>query len=184
MIFLYNRKYNFIWLESMRIVTWNIGGGIKYGGEKEDKEYLLKTVSLINPDIVCLQESHINVVRSLAKDIFSEKFEYISEYPISVSHNDPAYQLALTILSKKKIDESRIYMLENPKLSRVLDSGKTIYSHDKGIQEVRIEDIYVANVQLLPLHVFKTTYDEQPKLSHSIDNFILSNLHTPLIFLW
>jgi exonuclease III len=91
----------------VRIVTWNIAGGCKIGREafnyhEEDIDYFVDQLAKLNADVICLQESHTNDHRSLAEVIAKALGGYkVADAPLSPSHINPDYQLAIAILGKK-----------------------------------------------------------------------------------
>lgn len=87
----------------IKLASWNIAGGIKYKELTEDIDYLRDVIREINPDIICLQENHINQERSLARDAFKDSYQFITEINVSPSHNDSKYELGLAVLSKFEI---------------------------------------------------------------------------------
>lgn len=165
----------------VRIATWNIAGNQKYPEGNENPKYFIDELLQYNPDIILLQEVHFKDNYSFTKEYLGE-YKYIFDSTFSPSHNNSEYNLGLSIVSRYPITSERRIVFSNPNVSKVLKSGSTIYSHDKGMQVCSIEGLCVANTQLLPLHVFNTSYEQESELCLNIEKDIEGSLTSPVVF--
>ncbi len=147
------------------IATWNIAGGRpirsegRFDYDAEDVEYFTKQLRLVNPDVVCLQETHINSERSVAKEIAQSLGLRIHETAMSPSHIDSRYSLGNALLHKVSETKEQDYIFPYPSFSLVLPDGKPAAHHDKGFQIDDISTLSVVNLQMMPLKFLGTPYD-------------------------
>ncbi len=166
---------------TMRIATWNIAGNQTYPEKQEEPEYFVNSINKIDPDILLLQEVHFKDDYSFSKKYF-QNYPYIFDSEVSPSHNNPEFRLGLSILSKHEIINEHTVTLLNPNLTKVLSNKKIIKSHEKAVQICSINGINIANIQLLPLHVFGTTYDNEEGFTRELEDQLLQLLVLPTIF--
>lgn len=92
----------------LTIATWNIAGArtvrsdrhFDYGAQ--DKEYFARELRRVQPDVVCLQESHLSDTgASVAVDLAQElEMPHVCETPLHPSHIDSTQTLSIAILSR------------------------------------------------------------------------------------
>ena len=154
------------------IATWNIAGGRPVQSEelfdyaKEDIGYFANQLQDINPDIICLQESHLNETRSVAKEI--AQFlgcAYVAEAGMSPSHVDSSYQLSNALISKQKWNHVEDYLYPYPEFPLVLPDGRPAVIYNKGFQVLHFDEISVMNTQMMPLRFLGTPYDSENGVS-------------------
>lgn len=174
----------------IKIISWNIAGGrtlatkSHWDYKSENLDYFARNIQELNPDIICLQEVHINEKRSIAKEIAQKlNIPNIHEVSSHPSHIDSNYNLGLAILSKDKITNSEIIKLPYPKFKLVFSNGREAKHFDKYIQIVEIKGLKLVNTQFQPLGLWKYRYNEGRglKYSNEIDK-VLSKTDNPDIF--
>lgn len=156
----------------LTIATWNIAGGHTIHDEEkqfaynpEDIKYFIRELKDLSPDIVCLQETHINDKRSIANEIAGEMGKFFCfEQNNSPSHINPDYRLGNAVLSKYSFRKKDNFTLPYPNFQLTLN-GKDVNSpamrHDKGFQVVEFDFGTVVNIQMLPLAFLGTPYDTE-----------------------
>lgn len=152
----------------MKIVSWNIAGGRKINTLKhfdygeEDLGYFADKLNSVGADVVCLQETHTDSTRSVAKELAKMlKMDYVFDSPASISHIDKNSFLGNSILSKFHIDNPRTTIYPYPDFELVWKDGRVADRHDKLLQIVKTNGTYIANTQLLPIGLFGYTYNDQ-----------------------
>jgi len=158
----------------MKIISWNIAAGRTLASKdhwdykSENLDYFVRNIQKLNPDIICLQEVHINEKRSIAKEI-AEKLNipHIHKVSSHPSHIDSKYNLGLAVLSKYEITNPEIIKLPYPKFKLVFSDGKQAKHFDKYIQIIEINGLKLVNVQFQPLGLWKYRYDEGKGLKYS-----------------
>src|SRR3989339_102081 len=81
----------------------------------EDISYFADQLKQQSLDIVCLQESHSNSVRSLSQLMAKYmNYEFVFDVPHNKSHIDADYDLTLSIISRMPFSEQMILDLPNP----------------------------------------------------------------------
>lgn len=178
----------------MKIISWNIAGGrpIKSSGMfdylPEDITYFADKIKKFNPDLVCLQETHLTNTRSIASEIaklvsIDHIFETSAKHQ---SHIDPSYQLGTAILSKTPFTGTSHVQLTDPEFDLFWSPGRKVEEpmHHKFLQTATIDGVTIANIQLLPLHIFGSSYTEGhgAQLAELIDDTFYQHLKEPLIF--
>lgn len=156
---------------SLKIATWNIGGGIT--GESHQANgspnlaYYGEILGKYQPHLVCLQESHhydndTNQTAELAKSL---GYQYAYSTPISVSHLESDANLALGLISKYPIVSSRYTEFENPGLTAIGPRGEEWNLFDKGYCTYIIDAGWgvfsVLNAHCFPLHYFSANATEE-----------------------
>jgi len=173
-----------------KLASWNINAGIKFNRQTnqnegpEDIDYFIEQLAKLDADIVCLQETHINKNRDLAREIAkSMSYEYSSSIATSISHLDPNYSLGMSIISKFPFQESKLIQFPNPQFDLCFKSGEKAPDHKKYIQRVSIGEITIANTQLLPIDIFGHEYSKGKglKFAMQIEEKMLQ-LEEPIIF--
>ncbi len=156
----------------MKIVSWNIAGGhlltahVKdaIGYEEENLDYFIKKLKKINPDIICLQETHISKDEKVnqTKEVaaaFGYRYFSTHIYAGRESHIKPGHFLSLGTISKFPIMANQYYNPPNPKLTIERAKGIIWETLDMGILVSKIsfqgKIINIANAHLLPLHYYK-----------------------------
>src|SRR4051812_3740378 len=174
----------------LRVASWNIAGARKIGSLKkfdysgEDVSYFADSLKSINPDIICLQEVHINDTRSVASEIAKLLgFDYVYQVVVSPSHIDGLFNFGNAILSKHKLNFVENVLYPYPDFDLFFKNGKPAVCHEKMIQIYSLGDLCIANTQMLPLDVFSESYAEGKgkRLSSQIDTLLSEHLSTPLV---
>ena len=149
----------------MRIVSWNIAGSSKVGFDKafdykkEDPDYFIRQLTDMNADVICLQESHTNEQRSLAAVIAQGLGGYhIFDSPLSPSHINPDYQLAIAMLGRKAFDNFELYTYPQPTFELRFPDGRIAQKHRKGLQIARYQGISISNTHWLSMLTFGHSY--------------------------
>ena len=167
------------------ICSWNIGGARplvdisqKIFGE-EDLSVVVHQLQRQNPDIICLQETHVNAERSLAHDI-AEKLSgdfTCTDVPFSISHTDPQYQLALSLIAKGKAAVSSV-LLPAPDFPLFFKKdGRPAQRFGRPLIIADLGDLYVATLHLEPLYLFGLSHFEgQGQVYSEILNAALQEL--------
>lgn len=177
------------------VATWNIGGAkplrdiniLTYKGEdylEEDSRYFASQLEKLNPDIICLQETHIGVGKSIAKEIGEMIGGYhVSEVAVSESHIDKRYRLGNAILSKIKVVGENFRLFPYPNFPLARRDGEVTVRHDKGCQVLNLELGNVANLHMQPLAFLGTRYDSPNGLSYAaeVEDVLERNLISPLL---
>lgn len=174
----------------MKIVSWNIAGGRKmkseqmFDYEEENLDYFAEQILSIDADVVCLQETHTNAERSVAKDLAKIlKMDNVIDSPTSPSHVDKNFQLGTAIISRLPFNETKVYQYPDPSFELYFSDGKKAITHHKNLQEVKIEDFYLANTQMLPIKLFGYEYDRGKGFDFAKEiEKTLTVLEQPIIF--
>ncbi len=170
----------------LRIASWNIAGAHKmqslerFDYSDEDIDYFADCLRELNPDIICLQESHTNDARSNAADIAGKLgMPFVYNSPNSPSHIDENFQLSNAIVSKVELQHIEDVVYPYPDFDLFFSDGKPAIVHNKMIQMYKYEGTTIANTQMLPLAVFGESYahGEGAKLAESIQQILLDKLH-------
>jgi endonuclease/exonuclease/phosphatase family metal-dependent hydrolase len=180
-------------MDTIRIASWNIAGGYPIASlagfdyEKEDISYFTSQLAAIDPDIVCLQESHTSLdgSRVIAAEIAQQLgLLHVFNSPASPSHVNKEYQLSTAILSRWKFISQKLYWYPDPDFDLFFPDGRKAVTHQKNLQLVQINDFYVANTQMLPLTLFGYAYDDGgdgSELAAGIDQ-VMSKVQNPVIW--
>jgi len=168
----------------MRVATWNIGGGFieskqKHEYDFENINYFTEELKSINPDVVCLQESHISEKNNQSKIIADGLgFKHLVTYPIANSHLKDGEKISISIISKFPIISSKFNMLSNPNLQFVWRDKKA-YSHDKGFAEAVINykgiHVKILSGHMVPFRRFARSFldNEFEEIRKQIEKIIL-----------
>jgi endonuclease/exonuclease/phosphatase family metal-dependent hydrolase len=178
----------------MKVMTWNINGGYGLKAmspneylEAENLPYFIAQIESHVPDIVCLQEVHLNTSRSQAHEIAAELgYPYVFETAASQSHIDSTYKLANAILSRHAFSQSQAVRLPLPDFQLrlpLLANGERASVHHKYLQRVTYSRLTVANIHLLPLHILGSSYESQQgkRFAREIEKVLLEHLKVPLV---
>jgi endonuclease/exonuclease/phosphatase family metal-dependent hydrolase len=159
------RNFAIIIYMEITIATWNIAGGHTIHDENEqfaynpeDIAYFINELKDLAPDIICLQETHLNNERSIAHEIAGELGGlFCFEQDNSPSHIDPEYRLGNAVLSKYSFKKKGNFTLPNPNFPLKLPNEQE--RHNKGFQVVEFDFGSLVNIQMLPLSFLGTPYD-------------------------
>ncbi len=173
----------------MRIASWNIAGGHTvrsldaYDYNAESLSYFTDQLQQLDPDVICLQETHSKDGASSAATIAKTLGSYtVINNPLSQSHIDSGSRLGIAMLARDTLTEPSL--LPFPLLAEELHfkNGQLAPQHEKALQTAWYKQVLIANTHLLPLIVFNRSYEEGSgaKLAQSINN-IFASLSTPLI---
>ncbi len=175
----------------MKIITWNIGGAHtvnsaeQFDYDKEDLSYFVDAIRPLNPDVICIQESHTNDDDVLANRLAeSLGLPYVFDAPRSPSHIDENYQLSNAIISRYPIENKKSILLPDPPFELYFRDGKKARLFHTYVQTADIQGITVANTHLQPLHIFGYSYSEGEgkKFAEETEKILCDNLNSPLIF--
>ena len=155
---------------SLRIATWNIGGGfIASTADVYDVpalDYFVQQLDPLDCDLVCLQEVHepSSPVESGQASYLAERlrFPYHTVKPISPSHLEPNQMLSLAILSRYAISSTRYTQLTNPHLEAIGPGGRLWHTFDKGFlcgfAALGDQQFHVICGHAVPFHIFKRDF--------------------------
>ncbi|UOX90008.1 endonuclease/exonuclease/phosphatase family protein [Amycolatopsis sp. FBCC-B4732] len=150
---------------SVKLATWNIGGGVlgpshQSGGEPS-LGYHASILAAHSPDVVCLQEAHDYRGRGesqpdrLAREL---GYPYVASFPVCESHLDENAALALAILSRFPVLDVVGTKLPNPGLTWTGPDGTPWTLADKGyvtaVVDLGDREIGILNGHCFPLHYF------------------------------
>lgn len=172
------------------IATWNIAGGrpIKTDGlfdyADEDINYFADELRKINPDVICLQETHMNDERSVAGELCAMLGGYqIQEMRISPSHVDEQYYFGNALLSKEIPISYTSDLYPYPSFPLFLPGSTPDRHHDKGFQVAIFDFITIINTQMMPLKFLGTPYNTPngKKFAHEMEEQLISCVQAPFI---
>ena len=109
-----------IYLNIMKIATWNIGGGFVYSEESSaydvlDLDYFISVLRDVIADVICLQEVHyVSDCDNQAALIANALGMRHVVFPHAPSHMLKENQLSIAILSKFQLDEASLNLVSNP----------------------------------------------------------------------
>jgi endonuclease/exonuclease/phosphatase family metal-dependent hydrolase len=175
----------------LTVASWNIAGGRpvnsfeQFDYSREDIDYFAEQLLAVNPDIVCLQESHTNANRTIAQELADKLgMNFLFNTTNSPSHVDSNFQLGLAILSKHPFDNQSSYQYPYPSFKLLWKDGREADKHHKALQLANVEGIYVANTQMLPINIWGYDYVKEQGLKYAkeIETTLIKKLETPLIF--
>lgn len=173
---------------SLTIATWNIAGArpIRTKGifdyAEEDIDYFVQELGKINPDIVCLQEVHLNAKRSVAKEIAEKLGNYfLHETVISKSHIDNGYHLGNAILSKENPTSYESQTFPYPEFALFLPNGVPAEHHDKAFQFADFSFGSMINFQMMPIKFLGTPYESEDgtKFALEMEDSLLKHSKNP-----
>ncbi len=166
------------------IATWNIAGGRpmksseRFDYAAEEIGYFADELRKINPDIICLQETHLNDERSVSRDLCEILADYHrEEVSMSPSHVDEQYHLGNAILSKEIPKRVENIPYPDPRFPLTLPGGKPAIRHAKGFQAAYLGFGTIINTQMLPLAYLGTPYNalEGKSFAGEMENVLLSH---------
>ena len=177
----------------MKIVSWNIAGAHPIASLKhldylpEDVGYFITEIEKVNPDVVCLQESHTkdDGSKSNAHEIAKALgYEYVFNSPASKSHVEEGFQLSTAILSKEPFRDSKVEFFPNPSEQLYWGDGRPAATHEKNLQVAIFDQFTVANNQMLPLRLFNLSYTEGigRKLASGVNEVMRNLVDSPVIW--
>lgn len=152
----------------------------------EDLEYFVGQLRALNLDVVCLQESHVNEVDSLARRLGAIlSMPFVAETPGCPSHIDTNYRLTIAIISKLPFMSQSAHLLPYPTFElKFAHSNKVASAYDRYLQVVTFQDFEIANIHTEPLRAFGLTYESGvgSQLSTNVDDLLVDKLSHPLVF--
>lgn len=177
----------------MKIISWNIAGAHTIASlehfdyDQEDLLYFVDEIRKIDPDIICLQESHtaISEEKSNALELANALgFEYVLNSPSSPSHINSAFKLGIAILSKEPFLETEMVTFPNPDEPLFWKDGRPAATHEKNIQVATYKNFSIANNQMLPVTLFGLSYEEGvgARLAKGINEIVENKLRNPIIW--
>lgn len=172
------------------VATWNIAGGRpiltdgNFDYDTEDVGYFVEQLQKLNADVVCLQETHLNEERSVAKEIAIKLGYDISEVDMSPSHIDRAYSLGNAVLFKKEPKNIHDFVFPYPTFSLIRADGVPTVHTDKGFQVLEYEFGNIVNLQMQPLKFLGSPYDSMNgiQFAKEMEDFMLQKINFLSIF--
>lgn len=155
---------------NLRIISWNIAGGHPINSldhldySPEDLNYFIEQVRALNPDIICLQESHTpkeDGVSNASQIAQALNMPHVFNSPASISHVDPKHQLSTAIVSNIPFQDTKSAFFPNPDTQLFWKDGRPADTHEKNMQVVDSGEFAVANNQMLPLTLFGYDYQDE-----------------------
>lgn len=139
-------------MQKIKLASWNIAGGRPIRSAKsafdyneEDINYFVAELKKVDPNIVCLQESHTNSERNIAKEIAKGLgMKNVLNTPKNKSHIDPKFMLGDAIVSKLQFETTDVYQYPDPDFELYFPDGRRADVHHKTLQVVKIGDIFIA----------------------------------------
>lgn len=165
------------------IATWNVGQDSKHKEITIDSyEYIKNVIEENNIDIIAFQEAITEsdtlepLAQYISKNTNLKYYEQISLSPSDVNEND---NMGVAICSKFKITNNEKYILENPNLVYKKYDTITYWSHDKGFNISKIDelDLIVVEGHCLPFHIFKESPLNYKDIYLDLQNKILEQLN-------
>lgn len=151
--------------KKLRVASWNIAGGCRLGSDKafdyksEDINYFIAKLAQLDADVICLQESHTSQDRSLARIIAEALGDYSTfDSPLSASHINSEYKLAISMLGKEPFDSAKLYEYPDPSFELRFPDGRIAQKHRKGMQVVSYQGVTIANTHWLSMLTFGYSY--------------------------
>lgn len=155
-------------MSRINFATFNIGGGVPHrkAPEFSDKafdsvRYMVNLISEHRLDIVCFQEvlTGDKKYNSMSSEIAKESdLQFYVELSLSESHVVAGRKMGISIVSRYPFIQSESFMLENPGITKVLESGEIFYSHDKGFLISRVQtdigELCCVTGHCFPFHSF------------------------------
>ena len=151
-------------------VQWNIGGGkiLRTGSDPihmssysdDGLGYIIEYLKTTQPDIITLQEIHINKDLNQAEYIANQLgMEYWVSDVLSDSHIEEGQKLGQAVISKYPIGGKEFQQYVNPSRQTVSEDGSTTwYSHDKGVTRCVVNlgenNLMVTTTHLTPFRLF------------------------------
>ncbi|MBX4189344.1 endonuclease/exonuclease/phosphatase family protein [Candidatus Parcubacteria bacterium] len=172
------------------VATWNIAGAHPprssnyFDYEDEDIAYFAEELKKISPDVVCLQETHINKSRSVAKELGKGVgLELVSDMDCSPSHIDPEYRIGNAIISNTPAAKFENRLFPYPEFPMHFPDGRPAAHHDKGFQVAEFPFGNIINLQMMPIRFFGTPYDseEGKRFALQMEQELVSHAESPLI---
>lgn len=158
-------------------VQWNIGGGktltpgadpTKMASYSEDGlDYIVDYLKAIAPDIITLQEIHINDSLNQAKYVAEQLgMDYWISDAFADSHIENGQKLGQAIISKYPISDKESQLYVNLNKEAPSDDGSTTWhSHDKGLTRCSIDlgeiMLSTTTTHLTPFRVFSIDVDSE-----------------------
>ncbi len=184
-------------MKKLKTLTWNIGGGkiLKEHADSKDRlnysdegsDYILDYIKATQPDIICLQETHMRENFSHAQRI-AEALKYTyTEHTVDISHIDDTYKIGNAIISRFPIKSRTTGIFTNLHLPITLEDGRTQMMHDKGFVRATI-DIGENTMDITTLHLMPfRRYDiavpslQATEILSNVEDLILTKQNTSLI---
>ena len=180
-------------------VQWNIGGGkiLKSGSDpitmssysEDGLDYIVDHLKTVQPDIITLQEIHINDELNQAEYIAGKLgMQYWISDMLADSHIEEGQKLSQAIISKYPIINREFQLYVNPNRHAPSDDGSTVwYSHDKGLTRCNIDlgeiTLSATTTHLTPFRLF--SIDPQSEdgrhILQDVENKLMNNSSHQLI---
>lgn len=151
-------------MNKINIATFNIGGGVpyKYSIEYKNREfnpvdYISNIILENNLDIIFFQEVLMsdNRFTSMSHEISTKSgLKYYKELSLSDSHIVKGRKMGVSIISRFPIIESEVFMLENPNITKISNSGSIYKSHEKGFLITKVQNTSIGEICCVTGHCF------------------------------
>lgn len=165
--------YNLIMPKTITVATWNISGGrlsrstglFDYEAD-ESLEYLASELANIQPDIVCIPETHLSLHGSAEKSLTARLAEklglpYSHEVGLHPSHIDGRYVLGLGLMSARPFSARNI-PLPQPNFPLRFKDGKKSIDHTRWLVVADFPGLTVSTTHNWPLGIFQHSYSTEP----------------------
>lgn len=181
----------------MKIVSWNIAGGHTFRGrvedassyEKEDLDYFIDQLTVLEPEIISLQEAHTptdqthsSQAQTIAQNL---GYEFVNHPYSDRSHIKQGQRLSLATISKFPIEKSYFHLLPNPNLKTVRPNGDVWVSLDVGFLVTEVDyrglKVNVGNCHMVPYHYFGRDFLEFEDIRNAISGFLISLSERPTL---
>lgn len=161
----------------LTVATWNLSGGrlarstglFDYEAD-EQINYFVSEIQKVNPDVVCLPETHLVKEGNRGKSLthrLAEKlgFSYVYEAPLHPSHIDREYMLGIGLISQQKC-EFRKVALPSPDFPLHFANGRPATPHTRWLLLADFDSFTVATTHNWPMAVFERSYETEPACTY------------------
>ncbi len=155
-------------MDRINFATFNIGGGVPYQDTLEYQDETFNAVNYIvnlilehKLDVVCFQEVLMGDENnfSMSSEIAEKSgLTFYEELPLSDSHIVKGRKMGVSIISKYPFVKREVFMLENPDITKISETGTVYKSHEKGFLISAIQtnsgEICCVTGHCFPFHSF------------------------------
>lgn len=159
--------------KSVTVATWNLSGGrlARSSGlfdyePGENLDYFVAELTKVNPDVVCLPETHLAKEGQSGASLSSRLanklgFSYVHDAPLHRSHIDSNYTLGIGLISKHAF-EAQDVPLPQPDFPILFANGKPATPHTRWLVVAEFDGFTLATTHNWPMEVFQLSYDKEP----------------------
>ena len=155
-------------MSRFRFGTFNVGGGVPYSRTCESGDHTFNAVNYISKliwdndlDVVCFQEILMadDENESMTRLIVNESgLKFYKELMLSDSHVVKGRKMGVSLISRFPIISSEVFMLSNPHITKMSESGMILQSHEKGFLilklQVDMSEVCCVTGHCIPFHTF------------------------------